>query len=86
VRALYVGRGDRKKTGFWWHAVCDAAEHKTLPDPRGDAEGPSGQRTGWLRLLVPFPPSFLARPVSLKTPLEPTKQFTPLLGFLGIFL
>jgi len=42
---------------------------KTLPDPRGDAEGPSCQRTGWLRLLGPFPPSFLARPVSLKTPL-----------------
>ena len=33
MRALYVGRGDRKKTGFWWHAMCDAAEHKTAARP-----------------------------------------------------
>ena len=59
---------------------------KTLPDQKVHAEGASCQRTGWLRLLVLFPPSFLAWPVSLKTPLVTNKQFTPLLGFFGIFL
>ena len=48
VRTLYV---DRTQTGFWWHALCDELT-KTLPDPRGDAEGPSCQRT-WLGPLGP---------------------------------
>ena len=33
MRALYVGRDDRKKTGFWWHAMCDAAKHKNAARP-----------------------------------------------------
>ena len=59
---------------------------KTLPDQKEHAEGAPCQRTGWLGPLGPFPPSFLARPASLKTPLEPTKQLTPLLGIFDIFL
>ena len=59
---------------------------KTLPDQKEHAEGASCQRTGWLGPLGPFAASFLACPVSLKTPLVRTKQFTPLLDFFGIFL
>ena len=61
---------------------------KTLPDQRGHAEGPSCQRTGWLGPLGPFPPSFLARPVSLKlnTTCRQIKAFCPpTLGIFGTF-
>ena len=40
--ALYVGRGDRKKTGLCGGMPCATnSSTKTLPDPKGDAEGPS---------------------------------------------
>ena len=39
VRALYVGRDDRKKTGFWWHAMCDAAKHKNAARPESACRG-----------------------------------------------
>ena len=39
MRALYVGRDDRKKTGFWWHAMCDAAKHKNAARPESACRG-----------------------------------------------
>ena len=54
VRALYVGRGDRKKTGFWWHALCDELKHKNAARPERGCGGTIFQRASYLGLLVPF--------------------------------
>ena len=54
MRALYVGRGDRKKTGLWWHALCDAAEDKNAARPERGCGGTIFQRASYLGLLVPF--------------------------------
>ena len=59
---------------------------KTLPDQKEHAEGASCPRTDWLGPLGPFPPSFLASPASLKTPLVGNKHLPPTLGIFGIFL
>ena len=54
MRALFVGRGDRKKTGFWWHALCDELEHKNAARPERACGGTIFQRASYLGLLVPF--------------------------------
>ena len=59
VRALFVGRGDRKKTGLCGGMPCATnSSTKTLPDPKGHAEGPSSSARliwgCWCRLRRSF--------------------------------
>ena len=59
MRTLYAGRGDRKMTGLCGGMPCATnSSTKTLPDPKGHAEGPSSSARliwgCWCRLRRSF--------------------------------
>ena len=52
--ALRRPRRPQNHRTLWWHALCDAAEHKNATRPERACGGTIFQRASYLGLLVPF--------------------------------
>ena len=52
--ALRRPRRPQNDRTLWWHALCDAAEHKNATRPERACGGTIFQRASYLGLLVPF--------------------------------